>query len=85
VRRQILLVYALIFSSELLQSAIVPLLPTFAADFAISKTETGALSLARRLVEHTVRSIVCSRRPPPVYMIAELESGFELRWEVSRE
>lgn len=45
-RRQILLVYALIFSSELLQSAIVPLLPTFAADFGISKTETGALLAA---------------------------------------
>jgi predicted MFS family arabinose efflux permease len=45
-RRLIFLVYALIFSSELLQASIVPLLPTFAHEFAISKPETGTLLAA---------------------------------------
>ena len=42
-RRLVLLVYALIFASELLQSAVIPLLPTFAAEFDLSKVEAGAL------------------------------------------
>jgi MFS family permease len=46
VRRLIFLVYALIFTSEALQAAIIPLLPTFAREFAISKAETGALLAA---------------------------------------
>jgi predicted MFS family arabinose efflux permease len=46
VRRLIFLVYALIFTSEVLQAAIIPLLPTFAREFAISKAETGALLAA---------------------------------------
>jgi DHA1 family inner membrane transport protein len=43
VRRLVVLVYALVFLTELTQAAIVPLLPTFAAEFSLSDVETGSL------------------------------------------
>lgn len=42
-RRPVLLIYALLFVNEILQASILPLLPSFTADFALSKVETGAI------------------------------------------
>ena len=41
-----LIVYALVFVTELCQSAIVPLLPTFSRDLELSEVETGAVLAA---------------------------------------
>lgn len=46
VRRLVLLVYALVFVTELSQSAIVPLLPTFGRELSLSEVETGAILAA---------------------------------------
>jgi predicted MFS family arabinose efflux permease len=46
VRRVILLVYALVFVTELSQAAIVPLLPTFGRELSLSDVETGAILAA---------------------------------------
>jgi MFS family permease len=46
VRRLVVLVYALVFLAELLQAAIVPLLPSFTREFALSKVESGAVLAA---------------------------------------
>ena len=45
-RRLVLALYALIFVAEVVNWAIVPLLPRFANDFALSKVETGAVLAA---------------------------------------
>jgi predicted MFS family arabinose efflux permease len=46
VRRVLLLVYALVFVTELSQAAIVPLLPTIARRLALTDVETGAVLAA---------------------------------------
>ncbi len=48
-RRTILLIYALIFVTESLQAALVPLLPRFAHEFGLSDVETGSLLSAATL------------------------------------
>jgi len=45
-RRLVLLVYALVFVTELSQAAIVPLLPTFGRELSLSEVETGAILAA---------------------------------------
>lgn len=45
-RRLVLLVYALVFVTELSQAAIVPLLPTFGRVLSLSEVETGAILAA---------------------------------------
>jgi predicted MFS family arabinose efflux permease len=46
VRRLVLLVYALVFVTELSQAAIVPLLPAFGRELSLSEVETGAILAA---------------------------------------
>ncbi|MGI8607065.1 MAG: MFS transporter, partial [Gaiellaceae bacterium] len=48
-RRTILLIYALLFVTESLQAALVPLLPRFAHEFGLSDVETGSLLSAATL------------------------------------
>jgi MFS family permease len=45
-RRLVLVVYALVFVTELCQSAIIPLLPTFGRELDLSEVETGAVLAA---------------------------------------
>ena len=45
-RRLVLLVYALVFVTELSQAAIVPLLPAFGRQLSLSEVETGAILAA---------------------------------------
>ena len=45
-RRLVLLVYALVFVTELSQAAIVPLLPTYGRELSLSEVETGAILAA---------------------------------------
>ena len=54
-RRLLLLVYALVFVTELGQAAIVPLLPTFTRELGLSEVETGAL-----LAAATFATLVCA-------------------------
>ena len=45
-RRLLLLASAIVFTDTIFYAAIVPLLPTYAADFDLSKTGAGVLAAA---------------------------------------